>query len=123
MPEYHRREDKMDPEFASLFRVKLGTWKVVLSVFAWLLALSGSVAFNARSVAANTRAIEQKADTATVMSQRKDDRDLLAAKLDMVDRRLQSIESYQERQARAAEDAASIAKAIRAEREGAKGEK
>lgn len=107
MPVHRRATDSgVDPEIASLARVKLGTWKVIAGVFAWLFALSGGVA-------ANTHALTAKADDAVVRARMDSDRELLTVKLDAIDRRLQKIEDYQARQTQAAEQAAAVAAAMK----------
>jgi Tfp pilus assembly protein PilN len=109
MTEHHRRgEDGVDPEIAALGRVKLATWRQIIGAFMWLGAVTAGSS-------ATAVAVTRKLDAATYNIQRQDDRDLLAAKLDALDRRLQSIETFQARQAAAAEQAAAIAAVIKAQ--------
>jgi hypothetical protein len=106
MTEHHRREDDIDPELAALGRVKFATWRQIIGAFMWLGALSAGSS-------ATAVAVTRKLDASTYAIQRQDDRDLLAAKLDALDRRLKSIEDYQARQTAAQEQAAAIAAAIK----------
>ena len=108
MPEYHRKDDNIDPELASLGRVRLTTWKVVFPALAWIFGVSGTTA-------ANSVALGKKADTETVRIERQADRDLLAARLETIDQRLKAIEDYQRRQTTAQEQAAAITAAIAAQ--------
>jgi hypothetical protein len=108
MPEYHRRDDGVDPEIAALGRVKLATWRQIISAFMWLGALSAGTT-------ATAVAVTKKLDATTYAIQRQADRDLLASKLTEIERRLQSIEDYQRRQTAAQEQALAIASAIKAQ--------
>jgi len=110
MTEHHRRNDDVDPEIAALGRVKLATWRQIISAFMWLGALSAGTT-------ATAVAVTKKLDTSTYAIQRQADRDLLASKLTDVERRLQSIEDYQRRQTAAQEQAVAIAAAIKAQQE------
>jgi len=110
MPEYHRSDDGVDPEIAALGRVKLATWRQIISAFMWLGALSAGTT-------ATAVAVTKKLDASTYTIQRQADRDLLASKLTDIERRLQSIEDYQRRQTTAQEQATAIAVAIKAQRE------
>jgi len=74
MPEYHRSDDGVDPEIAALGRVKLATWRQIISAFMWLGALSAGTT-------ATAVAVTKKLDASTYGIQRQADRDLLASKL------------------------------------------
>lgn len=105
MPEHHRGTD-IDPEIASLARVKPSTWKIVFGGVLWLGTLSAGVT-------ANSAQIAHKADKEIVELQRQADRDLLARELAEMNRRLSAIEAYQAKQTTIDEQARAIAEALK----------
>jgi hypothetical protein len=85
MAEHHRVSDDIDPDIASLARVKVSTWKVVAGALVWLGALTATSATDHVMLRA-------KADKEVVELQRQADRDLLALELAEISRRLKAVE-------------------------------
>jgi hypothetical protein len=106
----HNRIGDLDPDIASLGRVKLATWKQVVSAIAWMCALSATST-------ATAVAVTKKLDKTEYEIQRKADIDVIAGKIDALAHELHDVKEFQARQAAAQEQVAAIAAAIKAGRE------
>lgn len=74
----------LDNDIASLGRVSLQTWRIVVGLIVWAVLLSAAVA-------ANTKAISEKADRELVEVVRKAQIELLSAKIDTMKEQMQGM--------------------------------
>lgn len=77
-------DQPLDRDIASLGRVSLQTWRIVVGLIVWAVLLSAAVA-------ANTKAISEKADRELVEVVRKAQIELLSAKIDTMKEQMQAM--------------------------------